>query len=255
MKSNFYLKQPKGDKSTPIIYFFSFGGHRLKYYVGRSIHPDFWNAKTQRAKNEGSSTNLANLNILLTNIKNATESKYNELIILKQKPTIGKLKKAIDEVLGKGGEEIRTETLQAYTKEFIKKREANPKYARGSITVYRSTLKQLSIFSPSVQLEDVNANFIEGFVSYLYRQWNPITSNYFTDNYIHKLLSTLKTVLNEAHREGLISHTNYQTRNVVPSRDESTKVYLTKDEIKRIHDLDVYKATAENGRKVLPPIL
>ncbi len=247
-KSKFYLKEPQATQDTPVIFFFSFGGQRLKYYTGESILPSRWNERQRMPRNEENSSVLANLTIRLNRIRTAAEEEYSRLLLLKEIPTLDKIRHAIDQAVGKVENTDHRKTLQGYIEHFIRDREKDPRYKKGSITVYRTTQKHVMAYAPKpVLLDAIDKDFLKGFVRYLQGQTSPITGNYFTGNHVHKICSTLKTIFSQAIEDDVTTNPVLLKKSIFPSKDKPTKIALSKEEIKRIYYLDLPAINRADG--------
>ena len=88
-------------------------------------------------------------------------------------------------------------TFWKFFEKFIQERAANPEYSRSSISIYRNCFSHIKAFAETtrrpVDFEHFDYAFFADFTNYLF------TKN-FGKNYVHKITSTLKTVLKESER-------------------------------------------------------
>lgn len=253
-KSKFYLKEPNSSKETPVIFFFSYAGRRLKYYTGVSIHPRDWNEKQFSPRNKDNNSTLANYRILLNRISEAAETEYSRLILAKEIPTHEKIREAIEVAVGKRDQmQDQDKMLLGYTRKFIRQRQASSKYKKGSITVYKTCLKHLeNHFSEDIPLDAITKDDLISFVKYLENQQNSQSETYFTKNHVNKICSTLKTIFTEAFEDDCTENPQLLKKKIFPSKDTPTKIALTKKEIKSIYYLDINKITRSDGTKYRP---
>lgn len=247
-KSKFYLKEPKSSQDTPIIFFFSYGGQRLKYYTSESIHPSMWNAKQQAPRNPGNSSVLSNLAIRLNRIRSAAEEEYSRLLLMKETPTHDRIRQSIDTALGKITTSETDNSLIKYAEEFIKVRSQSTKFSKNTIKVYNTCLRHLRAYCPaSFSMDNITSSFFEDFVQYLEKQKNDQNDNFFTKNYVNKLAATLRTIVMDAVRKNRCPPLPFKVGTIIPSKDDPDKIYLTKDEVKRLYALDLRGLQKQGG--------
>lgn len=247
-KAKFYLKEPKSNQDTPIIFFFSYGGKRLKYYTGDSVHPTKWNKKQQAPKNDENNSVLSNLTIRLNLIRSAAEGEHGRLLLMKEVPTHEKIKLAIDSALGKIATSEEDNSLLKYAEEFIRRRSQSSKFSKNTIKVYNTCLNHLRAYcSESFTMDSITTDFIEDFVQYLEKQKNEQNGNFFTKNYVNKLAATLRTIVMDAVKKKKCAPLPFKIGAIIPPKDDPDKIYLTKDEVRRLYALDLQGLQKQNG--------
>src|SRR6476661_7543571 len=75
---NFYLREPKAPKETPIIMRLFYDGRTIKFPTTEKIDPLFWDADKQRVKPTKKMAHHLELNVYLENLRNITLSLFKE---------------------------------------------------------------------------------------------------------------------------------------------------------------------------------
>lgn len=231
---------PKADTRFPhfqIYLQFTYSpGRFLRYYTGVTVPKEFWDKEKERAKPDRKFPAYAEINAQLNRIETeasqiALRSQYN-----KSDLTNEVFKKELDTFLGKREATDERVTFFGYFKKFIEERAANPNYSKGSIKVYGSTINHLKAYADGVLKRDLafadfNHAFFSAFSNYLF-------AKDYGNNYVHKLTSTLKTVLREADRREVAPDLKVRDGWLVATRDEPPAIYLTEDDLSRLYSSD-----------------
>lgn len=212
-------------------------GKFLRYYTGVTVPKEFWDKEKERAKPDRKFPDYAEINAQLNRIETeaaqiALRSQYN-----KSDLTNEVFKNELDTFLGKKEVVDNTVTFLRYFTRFIEERNANPNYSKGSIKVYVSTFNHLKAYAEDVlrrelSFEDFNHSFFSDFSAHLFGKG-------FGNNYVHKLTSTLKTILREADRREVAPGLKVRDGWLVAKREEPPAIYLTEDELAQLFDLDL----------------
>lgn len=239
---------PKSDSRFPhfqIYLQFTYAkGRFLRYYTGVTVPKEFWEKEKGRAKQDRKFPAYAEINAHLNRIETeatqiALRSQYN-----KSELTNEVFKTELDTFLGKreAAPVAPTLTFLSYFQKVIAERAANPNYSKGSIKVYVSTFNHLKAYADQVLRRDLtfadfNHDFFSAFSQHLF-------GKDYGNNYVHKLTSTLKTILREADRREVSPDLKVKDGWLIASREEPPAIYLTEDEIKRLYEIDL----SENAR-------
>ncbi|MBK8554981.1 MAG: site-specific integrase [Lewinellaceae bacterium] len=212
-------------------------GKLLRYYTGVTVPKEFWDKDKERAKQDRKFPAYAEINAQLKRIETEAEqialrSQYN-----KSDLTNEVFKKELDTFLGKREATDDTLTFFRYFQRFIEERAGNPNYSKGSIKVYVTTYNQLKAYADGVLRRDLNfADFNHAFFSNFS---NHLFGKDYGNNYVHKLTSTLKTVLREADRREVTPDLKVRDGWLVATREEPPAIYLTEDELTKLFQLDL----------------
>jgi integrase len=212
-------------------------GQFLRYYTGVTVPKEFWDKGKERAKPDRKFPNYSEINAHLNRIETeaaqiALRSQYN-----KSNLTNEVFKKELDTFLGKREASDETLTFFRYFQRFIEERKANPNYSKGSIQVYASTFNHLKAYADGVLQRDLlfadfNHAFFSNFSNHLFGKG-------FGNNYVHKLTSTLKTVLREADQREISPDLKIRSGWLVAVREEPPAIYLTEDELAQLFNIDL----------------
>lgn len=231
----FVLKSTK-DNSSQIYLFYTYRkGIRLRYFTGINVPDSVWNDGTQRVKASRNFPQHVEINGFLNSLANQATKisfRYSE----EQKSlSASQFKKELDLFRGKSEKAERLDFFGFFS-QFIKEREGNKDYAKGSIVVYKTTLKKITDFSQhtrrKIDFIDFDYSLFADFTNYLF-------SKDFSTNYIHKITSTLKTVLLEAERREVSPDLKYKSDWIQVKKREVPSIYLTNEELAKLHRLNL----------------
>lgn len=212
-------------------------GKFLRYYTGVTVPKEFWEKDKERAKPDRKFPDHAEINARLNRIETEAEqialrSQYNKADLTNEI-----FKNELDAFLGKKEVVDDTMTFFRYFTKFIEERTANPNYSKGSIKVYVSTFNHLKAYADGVlrrdlSFRDFNHAFFSDFSNHLFGKG-------FGNNYVHKLTSTLKTILREADRREVAPELKVRDGWLVATREEPPAIYLNEDELAQLFNLDL----------------
>lgn len=243
MKLNKYIKRPKGDKPTPVIFSIHYGSQRIRFYTGDLVKPSEWDTKKQKHKKRNQ------LNVKLSEWESWIEQELDKYQAEnKEYPNPISFKKHIESHLWTTKsktetEKARKDTFPGYFELLIKRSEEglrqpnNKPIAPATIQVYKRTLQTLEEFSTQtgykLDFDTLNITFYDKFVEYL-------TKKNYSNNTIGKYLRFVKVVANDAKESG------YQVNDFVKSKkfhvrkqENIDRIYLTPSQIDEIIDLDL----------------
>jgi Phage integrase SAM-like domain/Arm DNA-binding domain len=239
-KPRFNLKN-KEEKDSYIYLVYSYpneGGKRFRYFTGCSVPVTLWNDKEQRVRASRIFPQYSEINSILSDLAQNAE-KINLTYRSQGKDlSIEQFKLDLDKVYGKSSFEEKDETItfEKFSKQFIQEREGNPDYSPGSIVIYKNCMKHTRLFSGTsgrkIDFVDFDYAFFADFTNHLF-------GRNFSKNYIHKIISTLKTILREADKREISSALKYKSDWVPVSKEEPVKIYLTEEELDKIAALDL----------------
>jgi integrase len=230
--STLVLKEPKSESPTLIYLLFRFNNQRLKYSTGQKIHPKFWNEDKQKAKETRALSGYAELNTLLKNHKDVAHDVYRTLINDKQIPTVKNIKNGIDEVLKTPLQNSSPKEFIGFIDFYIK----NTTKSESTIKQYNQTLRLIKEFQEKTRcaltFDSIDLDFYDKFTAYL------ASKGYYL-NTIGTVIKNLKVFLNVAIEKGLTKNISFKSRKFKKIQEESESIYLTKDEITKIYEVDL----------------
>lgn len=252
---SFNLKDPQIDKDpseikeTPIICVIRYNAQRIKYYTREKIHPKHWetrkeNKKYQRAKSslrEAPELN-ARLDKILTTIKNVFRQYRNDNN--NQIPTPEILKSLLDKAFNRETETVKT--FFSFFRELIDHSKTglrvNPKTGKpigyNTIKTYETTFKHLTdyqnnIWKKPINFESIDLEFYNNYKLFLIKKLK------LANNSVGKHIQIIKLIMNEATERGLNTNLYFKSKRFAVVREKSDNIFLTKEEIEELEDLDL----------------
>ena len=223
-------KEPK--KESLIMLYFSNGNQRFKYSTGIfSCYAD-WDRQKQRIRNKAHILDRDFNNDYLNRIESEISKEISHLNASGIPLTKKHLKKKLDLITGKT-QPIQKEvshTLLSYYDYFLERKK--DKITEGTRKSHNQTKRVLTEFNKKLEFEDINHNFYDSFIAFLY-------SKEFADNTIGKHIKNLKVIMNSATNEGLNKNFVYKQRDFKVFKEETTQIYLNEEEIKKIAKCDL----------------
>jgi site-specific recombinase XerD len=231
-QAKFTLKEPNGKADTLIYLFYNFNTQRLKYSFGQKINPKFWNFEKQRVKETKAFPEYAEFNSMLNSIETTINNIYRKLINDDIVPTPALLRETLDNTL-LGKKDVQKQ-MSLFS--FIDSLISNSTKKQGTIIHYKQTLRVLkeycSFESKNISFEDINLNFYESFVSYLY-------SREYAENTIGGYIKNIKVFMNEAIERKLTNNTEFRSRRFKKTQETTDKIYLNLEEVQKLYLLDL----------------
>ena len=235
MNVKFKLKEPNQTKPTLILLKAYIDSERLVYSTGQKIEPKYWNTnkmKTNRAK--GYSSDFANLDTWLDHL--ATELKKTYLNIKNEgrKPSLVELKQSLDNFTHNKSSNSPLELFD-FIESFIRDRQENPRYSKGTTKNYVTHFNNLKEFA-----EKRGEKF--GFVDINIGLFNELLAFYtkkgHSENHKHKQIQTLKVFLNEAYERGLTTNANHNKKWYKVKKETVQNFSLEKNELVELYNKD-----------------
>lgn len=225
----FNLKSKKNEESLIMLRLLTPRG-RLNYSTGITVPVKYWNSRQQRIRDteeypDGMELQYDLDQMAATVRKLDMEFRRKEVI-----PSVHEFKRRLNMAL-KGMDYNEEVSFSSYLDRFIERR--SRLFKPETVKVYVTLRKHFSNYAgKDVHFDDLTRPLLMGFIEYL-------LGLTFADNHIHKIVSTLKTVLNEATEHGVNSNMAYKSRYFrVPKRD-ADNIYLPEEEILAIYHLNL----------------
>jgi integrase len=262
---NFVLRAQKTLKSGKVPVYLTYSVHRIRlfYSLDESVFPIYWNQEIRRAAyvppREVKKQNPAmlgadlltekevnDINSLIEKAKNdieAIESKFTALDVpFSSQMVIDELKAKTKAVTKK---EEPKGLLFEYMDKYIQDHEATRE--PGSLTVYKSVKNHLKAYEIAtghrVTFETIDYSFFNKLNAFLIKRTKTdsvgTVSPMLNNTTIAKALSTLKTFLGYARREGLKVNDSY--RDYTIKKEKLEVIALEQDEFNAIMNLDLTK--------------
>ena len=234
-KVNFFLKEPTLKDETLVYMFFSYNNKRIKYSTGEKIHTAYWNSSDQRAKETKKFPEYPEFNARLKMLDSQVNTVYRKLLNDGKEPDNKLIKEELDKVIRFSGSETKKD-LFSFISGYIE--ECKPIKAKGTIAVYERAKDHLENYckeeNRKIDFSDIDLEFYNSFIGYL-------TKLDYSQNTIGKQIKVLKTFLNEATERGLNTTVEFKKRRFKRPTEDTEKIYLNLDELKRLKDQDLSK--------------
>lgn len=230
---HFYLRDKESSEPSLISLYYYHNNKRFVFSTGYSVKPSLWSFTKERVKT--ASPLSETINPVLDNLAISVQELYERVLQEKGQVTNADLKNGLDIVRGKIKEDL---TLFEYIEQFIEKRKDSPQYTAGTIQVYNTAFKHLQAYAKKKRREfdfpDMDYKFFAGYTDYLLKQE-------YTNNHVNKILSTLKTFLNEATRDETNKFLKFKDVKLKVQKESAEEIYLTEHELTTLFYFDFSK--------------
>jgi len=252
-KFNFNLRNPQSkvkdslQSKTPINLVIRWNNNRVVFPTGLSIKPCDWEGdktkgkKYQRAR--PTARDHAELNSSLFRLEGMASKRFIQFVNdNNRQPTEEEYKCALlDAINPKTAKKADFFTFfEKFIEESVLKsnERTKRKYAKGTITIYSTTLKHLREFQKKrkdkkIDFNTIDMDFYYSFMEYLGREKR------FGENYKGKLIKVIKLVLNDATERGINSNMAFKSKKFRAVSEDSENIYLNDDELKELYELDL----------------
>ena len=242
---NFYLREPRADKETPIIMRLILNGGKMKYSTGERIHPAYWDSDRQRARTSKVFTHGLELNVFLENLYNLAVRAYRELQHSQdgEDLSLQNIKVHIDRKLNRSTETKVNffgffEKIIAQSQSGVRMNlQTGKPIMDNTIRTYVTTLRHLREFGTAarkkIDFNDITLSFYSEYTEYLMKTAKLST------NTIGKHIQIIKLIMNEAMEMGFNNNIAHKSRRFVVLRENSDSIYLNKDELREIELFDL----------------
>ncbi len=232
----FYLQgRQNKDGKTTILYRIYLGTDRLAMgSIGFSIDASQWSSRTGRVS--GSSAEARHINSMLDTVESDLRTIFRRMEFSENLS----LERIRSEYLRRG-EKAEEQTFVGYVDAYIAKRaeEVGHGLSESSLQKYKVTRRRFVEYltdkykRKDLRFSELNYTILSGFEHYLK------TANMMVNNTAMRMLKTLKTIVLEARREGLIKVDPYL--NIRMHMDPVDRGFLTDEELQRMmsYDFDI----------------
>lgn len=240
---NFYLNSKVNSKGERLVLmFFRYEKKQIMVSTNELVVPTNWDSKAQKASSKH--LGFSNFNKWLQKIKSDALELYYQRSHLKlpldPKSLKSEFEKLISPILQyetiETKEDIITNGLLAFMAEQIEllKKDKNPNTIKTYNTCYKTLLKfEKAVWKRKITFDDISIAFYLSWKEYV------IKENKYVDNSINKYTGVLKLFLREAEELGLHQNFIYKSSKFNTSRTDVDSIYLNKDEIKILLDVDL----------------
>ena len=229
MNVNFRIeRKSKMDSQSNIRLDFTYKGNRFRKFIGIKVTNNHWHNKRQRLKS--SSADALTINKRLDVLEKKLIDIYYELLNINKPITNNVLSEKLDESINGITNHM---SFFDYAAKFIKDGESLKK--RSTLDGYRYTIQSLKKFEKysrrKIDWDTIDLKFYKEYQLY---QFNILNNSL---NLFGRRITDIKAIINDATKIGINKYLFYKEFKI--TRTNSTRVYLTEGEIKRISDLDL----------------
>jgi len=237
MRIKFYLLRKTTKSTSGIVCSVSFNRNRIRFCINESIKPKHWNFNTGRARNTPGfpQSMLFNqkLEIITAKINKFYLESYNRDEIAPSRP---KMENFIKTAILHESKKI---SFYDFYEDFINRTASGSRLnSQGKVVkpegakYYKRALKILKEYKEHLEFEDITLEFYKDFVDHLNRKG--LSLNTVGDN-----IKKLKAVMAAALELGYHKNTAFQGKYFGKPVEDADNIYLTADELKEIHLLDL----------------
>lgn len=243
---NFNLRKPTSETETPINVIVRYEGQKLVYSSGKKILPKYWDAINQKARKV---KEYQQSDILNSNLRSIAEVIFSELEIYQKDnnqslPGTLELKNILDLKFNRIVVPIKQDFFEfiewfsyqyAPRKQIVTMNETSVT-SINTLKTYTTTLRLLKVFAKDhgyFDFQDINMDWYFKFTDWCnaVKSYNPST--------IGKHIKVIKSWLRKAEEQGLNCNTFYKHRDFRKPAYVSETIYLNRQELQLIHDLDL----------------
>lgn len=242
MTTKFYIK--KGRKT--IYLRISIGKEQNDYSTGLKTDSTTWNSKKQRIKDNTISLDKVYINNLINDLDSKIKAFLYKCKAERKEITQEEIKDFLNDYFNKVKKGTQTEeriTLKRYIADYVSTAKHRQSITTGK-PLTAGTIGKFKVFQDlfneyckakkkDFDFADIDISFYDGFKEYMQNK------KQYTINTIGKYIRTFKTILNEATTDGVNTNLAFKDARFKATQEESSKIYLTIDELKRIEDLNL----------------
>ncbi len=237
MSVGFFLKY-KDREITPIQIVVAFKGQYYKKSVGESISPKKWNAGAQRCTITGFPSGQS-INNKLRKLDKAATAACDFYVEKLKIPYAQEFWEMVDKILN-GGKIRPVYTFTDYYARYIERLKDDVRPEQ-TIKHYITTYNKLRDFEKKkkrrLQFEDIDLGFYDQFRKYVFDQGYSL-------NYFGTQIKHIKAVYREARDVDQIhEYTSIETSKFKVEKESADTIYLSVDELLRIHALEINEDT------------
>lgn len=230
----------KDTKKEHLLYmFFSYGrGKRLKYSTGFKTSWHNWDAGRNKIRKRADILNSDAVNTHLRDLENKFSDRFEELQLTDPNITPKQLKRELDIITEKIKVTGQPEYLSFF--EVIDRflDEKKGRVTNVTLRSYKQTKKRLEEFEKAENTTLDWSSFDMGFYSKFTRF---MESENYSLNTIGKHIKSLKTFLNYSVDEGFNNNLKFRNNSFKATKEITTEIYLTEDEIEAFRQKDLTK--------------
>jgi len=238
----FNLKPEEGNRL--IILFFRAYGTKFQYSTGQKINPAHWDKKKCRSKVGRAFPKSKELNYLLNNLEITAENAYRKFLNDNGDREVHfddlkrALKYALDKFMKKDMAKAAPMDFFEFVEAMIEERKRSPEFEHNTTKDYSKVLNRIREFTNESRRRTTFKTIdLEWAIDF--REWCFAEPRLYSTNYVHDIVKTIRTFLNEATERGLNNNMAYKSRRFQISTEEVTHIYLSEDELDEVYNLEL----------------
>ena len=234
MSVKFYLRSKTSEISSLDV-IVRYKGDRFKFPSNISMDPKMWSQEKQRAK-EYRYYDGVYINSALVKLESIYKDALNYFVSQMINPTKKEFEEKLKELIYGLNKEVNDNRglFVPFVESTIEKLKGdrNPE----SIKSYNVLLGKLKEFEKdnkeNLSFKDIDLDFYRSFQKWFYKQD-------YSANYFAKMIKIIKTFMTEANESGVTSFQGHKLKGFSKIEIESENIYLTVEELLRIHNLNI----------------
>ncbi len=245
-KIKFYLKD-SSLKETAIFARISYGATdnntdkkkyiQLKYYISLSINPNFWNTKTNRARETKDFPQYPEFNARLNVIESTINSKILKLENSSTTLSNEVIKKELDtilkpEIIKAGAIDIKQMSFFQFIDHLIKTSPNKKTTLKSFRVVEKNLVEYQKAKKKKLTFQNIDIDFYNSFVDYLTKNLK------LSKNTIGTRIKILKTFMNQAYESDIIVNTDYKKRAFKKPTEQTQSIYLSESELMQMYNIE-----------------
>ena len=229
----FVLKDPNSKKLTLINMIVRFNNERIVYSTGERILKANWDKKGHRAYVNRTFLEGSQINDELERCKQKCREVFRNFTYNQREVKKEEIKIELDKLI-RG--HIPKAEVDVYFTDYIKLLSDSTNHSKWTKISYNNTREHILSFEDSkrcrYKIKNIDLLFYDSIIRYL-------IDKRLSKNTIAKIIKNIKVFLLKAMDSGLIPENRALLRKMSKQEEETTKIYLNKDEIKAIYELDL----------------
>jgi len=249
MKHTFYLKEPKSEKQSLILFscYFKYENKKFVYSTGEKILPIHWNFEQNRPKLKGlkKSANSSSINLQLTRYSEAFEKIQSEC----KKMDVDYTSKILRDYFNTNFKKSPTNNNLFFTTydEFMEEKQKQKVWKPSTVKRYKNIKNHLFGFQSSnkykLTFSTINENFYIKFIDYCYTELDHYTNTFSRNIGLFKTFMLWALDKNYTYNE---TFKKFKKPKRIITREEA----LTLDHIKTIFEYDCKSENLERVRDI-----
>ncbi len=244
---NFNLRRVNTKEETPINLIIRWGNKKLMYSTLEKVRPQYFeNDKSKKnfQRIKSSYVGHPEFNTRLNHIESTARSAFRQFMNDNDRtPQPQELKELLDHKL-RDAPLKRSLNFFEFIESFIQESEKNrlnrdtgKKLAKGTIRIYRNTLRRLkefqSYYNKRIDFETIDLEFYDNWIDFLSRKLVLCNSS------VGRYTKTLKMFLNEATDRELNSNLTFRNKRFRVLSEQTYSIYLNEKELEEMFYMDL----------------